>query len=63
MREQWERSEDNTAGEDETSQAETSERKNRRYACRLFGTNSLKEGAMWRICPILKVLGHRNSHC
>jgi hypothetical protein len=47
-REQWERSEYEHHGrrEGETSQAETSERKNKRYACRLFGTNSLKEGAM-----------------
>jgi hypothetical protein len=41
----------NTVGEEkrrkgETSQAETSERKKRRYACRLFEMSSLKEGAM-----------------
>jgi hypothetical protein len=24
-----------------------------RYACRLFGTNSLKEGAMWHTDPLL----------
>jgi hypothetical protein len=43
------------------SQAETSERKNRRYACRLFGMNSLKEGAMWCIYSMQELLSHRNS--
>jgi hypothetical protein len=47
-RKQWEQlekaiTEKNKATEDE---AECSPQKNRRYTCRLFGTNSLKEGAM-----------------
>jgi hypothetical protein len=32
---------------------ELSETKNRRYACRLFRMNSLKEGAMLRVHPLL----------
>jgi hypothetical protein len=31
---------------EETSKAQPSEKKKWQYACRLFGTNSLKEGAM-----------------
>jgi hypothetical protein len=42
---------------------ETSERKNWRYACRLFGTNSLKEREMWRIYSMQELLSHRSSHC
>jgi hypothetical protein len=33
-------------GEGETSQADTPERKNRRYTYKLLGSNSLKERAM-----------------
>jgi hypothetical protein len=33
--------------------AQISDKKKWRYACRLFGTNSLKEGAIWRIDPFL----------
>jgi hypothetical protein len=48
-REQWKRLDNEHRGKlslKKTSRAETSERKNRRYACRLFRTNNLKEGAM-----------------
>jgi hypothetical protein len=48
-------------GEGETSEAETSERKIKRYACRLFGTSSLKEGEIWLICTLQELLSHRNS--
>jgi hypothetical protein len=37
----------------QTSQAQPSENKKWRYACRLFVTNNLKEGAMWSIDPLL----------
>jgi hypothetical protein len=30
------------------------EKKLWRYACKLFGTNSLKEGAMWRVDMLLR---------
>jgi hypothetical protein len=33
----------------QTSQAKPLEKKKWWYACRLFGTNSLKEGAMWLV--------------
>jgi hypothetical protein len=29
-----------------------------RYACRLFGTNNLNEGAMWHVDPLL---GHERE--
>jgi hypothetical protein len=32
---------------------EASENKNRRYSCKLYGTNSLKEGAMLHAYPLL----------
>jgi hypothetical protein len=37
----------------QTSQAQPSEKKKWRYACSLFGTNNLEEGALWRIHPFL----------
>jgi hypothetical protein len=37
----------------QTLQAQTAQKRKWWYACRLFGTNSLKEGAMWRIDPLL----------
>jgi hypothetical protein len=37
----------------QTSYAQPSERKKLRYACRPFGTNSLKEGTVWRVDPLL----------
>jgi hypothetical protein len=30
-----------------------SQKKKQRYACRSFGTNSFKEGAMWHVDPLL----------
>jgi hypothetical protein len=32
-----------------------SEKKKWRYTCRLFGMNSLKEGAMWHVDPLLGI--------
>jgi hypothetical protein len=37
----------------EESKAETSEKKERWHTDRLFGTNSIKEGAVWLILPLL----------
>jgi hypothetical protein len=37
---------------EEMSKAQPSEKK-WRYACRLFGTNSLKEGAIWHVDSLL----------
>jgi hypothetical protein len=37
----------------QTSHAHTSDKNKWRYAIWLFGTNSLKKGAMWRIDPLL----------
>jgi hypothetical protein len=37
----------------QTSQAQPSEKKKLRYSCRLFRTNSLKEGAVWHVDPLL----------
>jgi hypothetical protein len=36
-----------------TTRAENSEKNEMRHTDRLFGTNSLKEGAMWRNTPLL----------
>jgi hypothetical protein len=47
----------------QTSHAQASEKKKWRYVCRLFGTNNLKEGAMWRIDPLLRGDSVNNSHC
>jgi hypothetical protein len=38
---------------EETSKAQPLDKKKWLYACRLFGTNSLKEGAMWHVDPLL----------
>jgi hypothetical protein len=35
------------------SEAQPMEKKKWRYTCRLFGMNSLKEGAMWDVDPLL----------
>jgi hypothetical protein len=35
------------------SQAQPSEKKKWRYACRLFGIKSLKDGALWHTDPLL----------
>jgi hypothetical protein len=35
------------------SKAQLSEKEKWRYACRLFGRYSLKEGAMWPVDPLL----------
>jgi hypothetical protein len=35
------------------SQAQPTDKKKWWYACRLFRTNSLKKGAVWRIDPLL----------
>jgi hypothetical protein len=35
------------------SQAQPSEKKKCWYACRLFGRNCFKEGAVWHIDPLL----------
>jgi hypothetical protein len=40
-------------GRSQTSQAQPSEKKKCRYACRLLGPNSLKEGAMQHVDPLL----------
>jgi hypothetical protein len=40
---------------------QSSEKKKWRYACRLFGMNSLTEGAMWQIDPFLGK-GHETNN-
>jgi hypothetical protein len=37
----------------DTSKGQPSEKEKWRYACKLFGTYSLKEGAMWHVEPLL----------
>jgi hypothetical protein len=47
--------------EEEMSKAQPSEKNKWRYAYRLFGTNSLKEGAMWHV-DLLLGNAHEISH-
>jgi hypothetical protein len=56
----------NTAGEERRRRDVTSRdlgKEEEAYTCMLFGTNSLKEGSMWRICTMQGLLRHRNSRC
>jgi hypothetical protein len=44
-----------------TEVASTALEKEWQYACRLFGTNSLKEGAMWHVDPLLGNDSEKNN--
>jgi hypothetical protein len=45
------------------SQAQHLEEKKWQYACRLFRTNSLKEGALWHVDPLLGNGSVNSGHC
>jgi hypothetical protein len=44
---------DGRRGQSQTSQVQPSEKKKWRYACRLFETNRLQEGAKWHVYTLL----------